>query len=167
MVTDRHVINQEEMNMLVIGTKAPNFSLPDADGNEVALTDYIGKKVLIWFFPKADTPGCTIEGCGLRDNFSQYELESTQILGMSADSPVKQKKFVDKYDFQFPMLCDESKEVLKTYHAWGPKKLYGREYEGILRISYLIDETGVIRKAYSKVKTKTHALDVLADILTL
>jgi peroxiredoxin Q/BCP len=150
--------------MLATGIKAPDFSLPDANGNKIALNDYIGKKVLIWFFPKADTPGCTMEGCSFRDNFDQYELESTQILGMSADSPAKQKKFVEKYGFQFPMLCDESKEVLRTYHAWGPKKLYGREYEGILRISYLIDETGVIREAYSKVKTKTHALDVLADI---
>ncbi len=150
--------------MLEVGSKAPEFSLPDQDGNSVSLSAFKGKKVLLWFFPKAMTPGCTTEGCTLRDEYAEFTAKNVAVLGMSADAPARQKKFADKYEFQYPLLGDEDKDVLRAYHAWGLKKMYGREFEGIIRISYLIDENGMIEKAYPKVKTKTHAQDVLADL---
>jgi peroxiredoxin Q/BCP len=104
------------------------------------------------------------EGQGFRDEFQKFESKNVKIIGMSADSPEKQNKFIVKQAFQFPLLSDESKDVLKAYHAWGKKKLYGREYDGIHRISYLIDEKGMIIKVYPKVNTKTHAQEVLLDI---
>ncbi len=150
--------------MLEIGTKAPDFTLPDINENLVSLNDFKGQKVMLWFFPKANTPGWTVEGKGFRDEFKKFQENNYIIIGMSADSPAKQKKFAEKQDFQYPLLCDEQKDILKAYHAWGKKKLYGREYEGIKRISYLINEAGIILKAYEKVKTKSHAQDVLKDI---
>lgn len=105
-----------------------------------------------------------MEGQGFRDEFRQFEEKNITVLGMSADPPARQKKFVEKNDFQYPLLCDEGKDTLRAYHAWGPKKMAGREYEGIYRISYLIDESGKIEKAYPKVKTKSHAVDVLAGL---
>ncbi len=147
--------------MLRIGAKAPDFTLPDAYGNIVRLSDFLGKKVILWFFPKASTPGCTMEGQSFRDEYTTFEKKGIQILGVSGDSPKAQRNFSEKHGFQFPMLCDESKEMLKQYQAWGRKKLYGREYDGILRISYIIDEQGNIEESFQKVKTKTHAMDVL------
>ena len=150
--------------MLEIGIRAPDFTLPDINEELVSLSDFKGKKVVLWFFPKANTPGWIVEGNGFRAEFKKFQENNYMIIGMSADSPAKQKKFAEKQDFQYPLLCDEQKDILKAYHAWGKKKLYGREYEGIKRISYLIDEKGMILKAYEKVKTKTHAQDVLNDI---
>jgi len=105
-----------------------------------------------------------VEGKGFRDEFKKFKAKNYTIIGMSADPPTKQKKFAEKQEFQYPLLCDEEKNVLRAYHAWGKKKLYGREYEGIKRISYLIDEKGFISKVYEKVKTKSHAQDILNDI---
>ena len=150
--------------MLEVGTKAPDFTLPDINEKMVSLKDFKGQKVILWFFPKANTPGWTVEGKGFRDEFKKFREKNYVIIGLSADSPDKQKKFAEKQEFQYPLLCDEEKNVLKSYYAWGKKKLYGREYEGIKRISYLIDEKGIIQKAYEKVKTKSHAQDVLNDI---
>ena len=125
------------------------------------LGDFLGKKVVLWFFPKANTPGWKIQGCGFRDEFKKFEEKNIKIIGVSADSISKQAKFVEKYNFPYLMLCDESKKMLKSYKAWGLKKFMGREYKGIHRISYLINENGTIEQVYEKVKTKTHALDVL------
>ena len=150
--------------MLEVGTKAPDFTLPDINEKMVSLSDFTGKKVVLWFFPKASTPGWTVEGKGFRAEFKKFQEKNYIIIGMSADSPARQKMFAENQDFQYPLLCDEEKNVLKVYHAWGIKKMYGREYEGIKRISYLIDEDGNILKAYEKVKTKSHAQDVLSDI---
>ena len=150
--------------MLKIGTKAPDFTLPDINENMVSLKDFKGQKVVLWFFPKANTPGWTVEGKGFRAEFKKFKEKNYAIVGMSADSPAKQKKFAEKQEFQYQLLCDEEKDILKAYNAWGIKKMYGREYEGIKRISYLIDEEGMILKAYEKVKTKSHAQDVLDDI---
>ena len=150
--------------MLEVGTKAPDFTLPDQDGNDVSLSDYAGKKVVLWFFPKASTPGWTIEGKGFRDELQKFEEKNVVIIGMSADSPNKQKKFCEKQGFEFPMLCDESKDTLKAYGVWGKKKFMGREYEGIFRNTYIIDENGIIEKAYKKVNVKSHAQDILADL---
>ena len=120
--------------------------------------------MLIWFFPKASTPGCTAQGCNLRDNYAAFSAKNVAIVGISKDPPKRQAKFVDKYDFPFTMLCDESGATIEQYEAWGLKKFMGREFMGILRSSYLIDEEGKIERTYKKVKTKTHGVDVLQDL---
>ena len=150
--------------MLDISTKAPDFTLPDQNGNNVSLGDFLGKKVVLWFFPKASTPGWTIEGQGFRDELQKFVEKNAVVVGMSADSPKKQKKFCDKQEFQFPMLCDEEKETLRAYSVWGKKKFMGREYDGIFRNTYVIDENGLIEKVYKKINVKTHALDILAEL---
>ena len=150
--------------MLEVGQKAPDFSLPDQNGNDVSLSDFSGKKVVLWFFPKASTPGWTIEGQGFRDELNNFKKKNIVVLAMSADSTKKQKNFCDKESFNFPMLSDENKSILKDYGAWGTKKMYGREYEGIYRYTYVIDEKGFVEKAYDKVSVKTHAKDLLAKL---
>ena len=150
--------------MLEIGEKAPDFTLEDQDGKSVSLTDFLGKKVLVWFYPKASTPGWTVQGQGLRDEFENYKEKNTIIIGMSGDSVKKQKNFCEKQSFPLSLLWDPEKSVINQYKALGIKKMYGREYEGIFRISYLINEKGFIEKVYSKVKVKEHAQEVLADI---
>ena len=147
--------------MLNIGDKAPEFTLLDGDENTVSLSDFKGQKVVLWFFPRASTPGWTNEGQGFRDEFQKFKDKNIVVLGMSADSTKKQKTFCEKQSFPFPLLSDEETNVLKAYDAWGLKKMYGREYEGIFRITYVIDEDGNIINAYSKVSVKTHALDIL------
>ena len=149
--------------MLQIGDKAPDFTLPDADNNSVSLSNFIGKKIVLWFYPKANTPGWTIEGKGFRDEFQEFEEKNVQILGCSADPPKKQKKFCEKKNFPYFLLSDESHEMLKAYGVWGKKKFMGREYMGISRVTYIIDENGVIEKVYEKVSVKSHAKDILSD----
>ncbi len=150
--------------MLKEGSKAPGFNLDDQDGNSVSLSDFEGQKVLLWFYPKASTPGWTIEGQELRDEFQNFKDNNTVILGMSADSVKAQKNFCTKQEFPFSLLSDPDKTTIRAYEAIGLKKMYGREYEGIFRVSYLIDEKGVVEKAYEKVKPKEHAQEVLADL---
>ena len=150
--------------MIIIGDKAPNFILPDVDGKSVSLNDYAGGKVVLWFFPKASTPGWIIEGKGFRDEFQKFEEKNIQIIGCSADSPKKQKKFCDKQGFQYPMLCDESHEMLESYGVWGKKKFMGREYMGISRVTYIIDQQGIIERIYEKVNTTSHAQDILKHL---
>ena len=150
--------------MLDVGSKAPSFLLNNQDGNPVSLNDFAGQKLLIWFYPKSNTPGWTIEGQQLRDEFNNFKKRNTSILGISADSVKSQKSFCDKQNFPFSILSDPDKEVINLFEAIGIKKMYGREYEGILRVSYLIDENGLIEKAYAKVKPKDHAKEVLKDI---
>ena len=150
--------------MLSVGSSAPQFTLDDQDGNSVSLSDFKGQKVLLWFYPKASTPGWTIEGQELRDEFNNFQIKNTVILGMSADSVKSQKNFCLKQEFPFSLLSDPEKNTIRDYEAIGLKKMYGREYEGIFRISYLIDENGLIEKAYEKVKPKEHAKEVLVDL---
>ena len=150
--------------MLNIGDKAPDFTLPNQDEASVSLSDFKGKKVVLWFFPKASTPGWTNEGIGFRDELEEYNKLNVAVLGVSADPPAKQKKFVDKYDFNYPMLCDESHSMLEDYGVWGLKKFMGREYMGISRVTYIISEEGLIEKVYDKVATKSHAKDILQDL---
>ena len=150
--------------MLKEGMKAPNFSLEDQNGDLVKLKDFEGKKVLLWFYPKASTPGWTIEGQRLRDEFQNFKQANTVVLGMSADTVKSQNNFCNKQNFPFQLLSDTEKTTIRAYEAIGMKKMYGREYEGIFRISYLIDEEGIIEKVYSKVKPKEHASEVLKDI---
>ena len=150
--------------MLKVGAKAPDFTLDTQDGTQISLSDFQGQKVLLWFYPRASTPGWINEGQGLRDEFKSFARKNTIILGMSADSIKRQKNFAAKQEFQFQLLSDPDKEVIRSYRAIGMKKMYGREYEGILRIAYLIDEKGNIDKVYDKVSTKTFAGDALLDL---
>ena len=157
-------ISMQERCMLTAGQKAPDFTLLNQDGEEVSLSQYTGQKVILWFFPKASTPGWTVEGQGFRDELAHFQSKNTVILGMSADSVKRQKNFCVKQQFNYSLLSDPDKNTLKAYGAWGLKKMYGKEYEGIIRCTYVIDESGIIEKVYSKVKTKTHAIDILADL---
>ena len=150
--------------MLSIGSNAPEFQLSDQDGDTVNIKDFEGQKVLLWFYPKASTPGWTTQGQGLRDEFKNFKKYNTVILGMSADSIKAQNNFCAKQEFPFQLLSDPDKEVMRSYEAIGMKKMYGREYEGILRVAYLIDENGKIEQAYEKVSPKTHAGIVLEDL---
>ena len=150
--------------MLSIGSNAPEFQLSDQDGKIVNIKDFEGQKVLLWFYPKASTPGWTTQGQGLRDEFKNFKKYNTVILGMSADSIKAQSNFCAKQEFPFQLLSDPDKEVMRSYEAIGMKKMYGREYEGILRVAYLIDENGKIEQAYEKVSPKTHAGIVLEDL---
>ena len=150
--------------MISVGDKAPQFTLDDQDGNPVSLADFRGGKVLVWFYPKANTPGCTAEGCSLRDHAAEFSEQGITILGMSKDSVRRQKNFAVKHDFPYRLLADPSGATIEAFGAWGLKKFMGREFDGILRSSFLIDEAGVIEQVYAKVKTKTHGADVLANL---
>ena len=150
--------------MLKVGDKAPEFTHKDQNGNEVSLGDFAGKKVLVWFFPKASTPGCTAEGCNLRDNYGGLQDKNVEVIGISKDSVKRQSNFATKYEFPYPMLSDEEGATVNAFGCWGPKKFMGREFDGIHRKSFLIDENGKIERIYEKVKTKTHGDDVLADL---
>jgi len=150
--------------LLKIGDKAPEFNLLNQDGKEISLNKLKGTQLLLWFYPKASTPGWTIQGQGFRDELNQFNDKSIKVFGVSADSVKKQKNFHQKQKFNFDLLSDESHTMLKKYGAWGLKKFMGREYMGINRISYLIDAMGIIEKVYDKVKTKTHSLDILNEL---
>ena len=136
---------------LTSGDRAPAFTLPDQDGNGVELSGLKGRKVLVYFYPKADTPGCTTQSCELSAIRDDVDV---QIIGISPDPPEKQKKFDDKYSLGFPLLSDPDHAVAEKYGAWGPKKLYGREYEGIIRSAFLIDEQGKVAEAWPKISPK-------------
>lgn len=143
------------------GDKAPNFSGVDQDGKAHKLADYAGKKLVVFFYPKASTPGCTAEACDLRDNFERFKVNNYELLGVSADSQKAQLKFKDKYEFPFPLLADEDKSVINAFGVWGPKKFMGKEYDGIHRTTFVIDENGIIEEVIEKVKTKEHAAQIL------
>ena len=148
--------------LLEVGSVAPDFSLLNQDSEMISLSNLKGKKVIIWFYPKANTPGWTIEGQGFRDEFKQFEDQDVIILGVSADPVNKQKKFCDKQGFPYDLLSDESHEMLEAYGVWGKKKFMGREYMGISRISYIVDKNGKIEHISEKVKTMSHAKDMLS-----
>lgn len=146
--------------MLTLHAPAPTFSLPDQDGVIHTLEQYKGKKVLLYFYPKDDTPGCTTEACNFRDGYKAFQDLGLVILGVSADSIKSHKKFAEKYELPFPLLSDETKAVCEAYGVWGMKKFMGREYMGISRQSFLIDEQGKLSKIYEEVKAKEHAEEV-------
>jgi peroxiredoxin Q/BCP len=151
------------MKKIKLNTKAPDFNLPDQDGKLHKLSDYKGKWILLYFYPKDNTPGCTKEACGIRDEFKNFKNLNIVVLGVSADSSESHKKFAQKYKLPFTLLSDESKKVLKKYGVWGKKKFMGKEYEGILRTSFLINPDGKIVKIYEQVKPDIHAKEVLKD----
>lgn len=150
------------MNMLKVGDKVPDFSAKDQDGNTINLNDYKGKKLVVFFYPKANTPGCTAEACNLRDNYKELQDQGFELLGVSADSEKKQANFKDKYEFPFPLLADEDHTVINTFGVWGPKKFMGKEYDGIHRTTFIINGDGVVENVIEKVKTKDHAAQKLA-----
>lgn len=143
------------------GDKSPNFSALDQDGNIHNLSDYSGKKLVVFFYPKANTPGCTAEACDLRDNFERFQANNYAILGVSADAAKAQLKFKEKYNFPFPLLADEDKKVIESFGVWGPKKFMGRDYDGIHRTTFIIDENGIIDEVINDVKTKVHSSQIL------
>ena len=149
------------------GELAPDFCLLDQDGNEHTLSNYQGRWVLVYFYPKDDTPGCTAQACAIRDADPDFAKLDAVVLGVSADSVKSHKKFADKYGLTFPLLADEDKKVVNEYGVWGRKKFMGREYDGIFRTSFLINPEGKIAKVYENVKAAEHAEMVLKDLNTL
>lgn len=150
--------------MLNVGDTAPDFTLSDQFGEIHKLSDYRGKKVVLYFYPKDDTPGCTKEACSFRDNFQEYRKRKMVVLGVSKDSTKSHVKFSEKYSLPFTLLSDDDTEVSQAYGVWGLKKFMGKEYYGINRMTFIIDEDGQILRIYEKVKPENHAEEILADI---
>lgn len=149
--------------MLANGTKAPDFELPDQDNQKHSLRDYRGKWVVLYFYPKDNTPGCTKEACNFRDSYRQLLAKGIVILGISKDSVESHQKFAAKYQLNFPLLADTEKQAIQAYEAWGVKKFMGREFAGVKRITYLIDPEGSIRQGFAKVNPLTHAQEILKN----
>lgn len=149
------------MNTLKVGDNAPNFEATDNQGIIRKLNDYSGKKLVVFFYPKASTPGCTIEACNLRDHYQTFQAKGYEIIGVSADSEKRQQNFALKHELPFPLLADESHSVINSFGVWGPKKFMGKEYDGIHRTTFIIDEKGIIEEVIAKVKTKAHAQQIL------
>jgi peroxiredoxin Q/BCP len=147
---------------LKVGDKVPNFTVNDEQGNSISLSDYKGKKLIVFFYPKANTPGCTVEACNLRDHYAELQAQGYELLGVSADTEKRQSNFKKKYNFPFPLLADTEKEVINAFGVWGPKKFMGRVFDGIHRITFIINEEGVVERVIDKVKTKEHAAQILA-----
>jgi peroxiredoxin Q/BCP len=149
------------MTTLKVGDKAPDFTGIDQNGNEIKLSSFIGKKVVLFFYPKASTPGCTAEACNLQDNLDRFIAENYQVIGVSADSEKRQLNFATKNNLNYPLIADETKKVIELYGVWGPKKFMGREYDGIHRTTFIINENGIIEDIILKVKTKAHTEQIL------
>lgn len=149
------------MKPLQVGESVPHFSVIDDRGKLQQLSDYKGQKLVVFFYPKASTPGCTAEACDLRDHYKDLQAEGYALLGVSADSVKRQRNFSEKYAFPFPLLADEDKQVIEAFGVWGPKKFMGREYDGIHRMTFIVDENGVVERLIEKVKTKAHAAQIL------
>lgn len=149
------------MTTLQKGDKAPNFSAKDQDGNVHSLADYKGKKLVVFFYPKANTPTCTVEACNLRDNFERFKANNYELLGVSADTAKAQNNFKKKFDLPFPLLADDDHSVINAFGVWGPKKFMGREFDGIHRETFVIDEKGIIEEVITDVKSKMHADQLL------
>lgn len=155
------------MNLIQVGKKAPSFTLNDQNGKSHSLSEYKDTFVLIYFYPKDDTPGCTKEACSIRDNFPSFKKLDITVFGISADSEKSHKKFKEKYSLPFTLLSDPDHAVAESFGAWGRKKFMGREYDGIFRVSFLIGKDGKVLKVYDKVQPDQHAEEVLADLQAL
>lgn len=149
------------MSTVKPGDPAPSFTGTDQYGNSIALDDFKGSKLVIYFYPKANTPGCTAESCSLSDNYAALQKMGYKVVGVSADSVKAQKNFSDKYGFPFQLIADTEKTIIKSFGAWGVKKMYGKEYEGIMRYTFLIDEKGIITDVIEKVDTRNHAKQII------
>lgn len=151
------------MTSLKEGDKAPDFRAPNENEQVVSLSDFQGKKVILYFYPKDMTPGCTAESCNLGENYSTLQDKGFVVLGVSPDPAKKHQKFIDKYSLPFSLIADEDKEVIRSYGVWGPKKFMGKEYDGVHRTTFVIDENGLIEKIFTKVKTKDHSNQILSS----
>lgn len=151
------------MSTVKEGMKAPDFTAIDHNGNTISLSDFRGKKVILYFYPKDDTPGCTAEACNLRDNYGLLISKGFAILGVSPDGSRSHKKFTEKYELPFSLLPDEDKKIIQAYGVWGPKKFMGKAYDGVYRTTFVIDEAGMILKVFDKVETKDHAAQILKE----
>ena len=152
------------MAHLKVGDKAPLIEAIDSKGNKINLKSYKGKKVILYFYPKDNTPGCTAEACNLRDNYSVLLEKGFVIIGVSADSEKSHENFINKYELPFPLITDTDKKVIQDYGAWGEKMMYGKSYEGILRKTFIISEDGLIDKIFDKVNTKDHTNQILREL---
>jgi thioredoxin-dependent peroxiredoxin len=152
------------MALLEVGDKAPEFKTTDQDGESVSLKDFRGRKIVLYFYPKDDTPGCTKEACGFRDDYSKFRKRKIEVLGVSVDDERSHKKFAEKYDLPFRLLADTDKKIVKDYGVWGEKSLYGRKFMGIHRVTYVIDEKGKVAAVWPKVKPDGHADEILASV---
>lgn len=152
------------MTPLKEGDKAPDFSGVNEKGETVSLSDFKGQKLILYFYPKDNTPGCTAEACNLRDHHQVLKEKGYAILGVSPDSERKHQNFIGKYDLPFSLIADTDKEILQAYGVWGPKQMYGRTYDGVYRTTFVIDEEGTIEKVFKKVKTKAHAEQILESV---
>ncbi len=152
------------MALLTEGAKAPEFKGVNQNGDTINLSDYVGKKIILFFYPKDNTPGCTAESCNLRDNYSVLQEKGFEVIGISPDSAKSHTNFINKFSLPYNLIADTEKTILKAYGAWGLKKMYGKEYEGVLRTTYIINEEGIITKVFSKVQTKDHAEQILESL---
>ena len=152
--------------MLQIGMKAPEFTLLNQNGESVSLSDFRGKKVVLYFYPKDNTSGCTAEACSLRDNYTELRKQGYEVIGVSVDSSTSHRKFIDKYELPFPLIADTEKKLVESMGVWGEKSMYGRKYMGTFRTTFLINEEGIIEKVYSpkEIKTKTHGEQILGSM---
>jgi peroxiredoxin Q/BCP len=152
------------MNLLQPGAKAPDFSTTDQSGKKITLKDYRGKKVVLYFYPKDDTPGCTKEACAFRDHFAEFKQLGVEVLGVSVDTEKSHKSFAEKFKLPFTLLADTDKKIVNAYGVWGEKSMYGRKYMGTNRVTYLVNESGYIAAVFPKVKPQEHAEEILALI---
>jgi peroxiredoxin Q/BCP len=152
------------MALLEVGDRAPEFKTTDQDGESVSLKDFRGRKIVLYFYPKDDTPGCTKEACSFRDDYSKFRKRKIEVLGVSVDDEKSHKKFAEKYDLPFRLLADTDKKIVKDYGVWGEKSLYGRKFMGIHRVTYVIDEKGKVAAVWPKVKPDGHADEILASV---
>lgn len=150
--------------MLEQGIKAPDFTLNDKDGKEVSLSDFLGKKVVLYFYPRDNTPGCTKQACGFRDNYDKYKDNDIVVIGISKDSEKSHSNFINKHDLPFILLSDPELKAIQSYDVWKEKNMYGKKSMGVVRTTYIIDEQGNIEKVYGKVKAATNAEDILMDL---
>jgi peroxiredoxin Q/BCP len=152
------------MDLLQVGVKAPDFSATDQNGEKVTLKGFSGKKVVLYFYPKDDTPGCTKEACAFRDHFAEFKKLGVVVLGVSVDTEKSHKSFAEKFKLRFTLLADTDKKIVNAYGVWGEKSMYGRKYMGTNRVTYLIDEAGRIAAVFPKVKPEEHAQEILAQL---
>jgi len=163
LILEPETTKNKQMNTLSPGDKAPEFTGTDQSGNTVRLSDFSGSKLIVYFYPKDNTPGCTAEACNLRDNYSLLMEKGFRIVGVSADSVKSHKGFAEKFDLPFPLIADTEKQIIKAFGIWGPKKFMGRTFDGIHRYTFVIDGNGVVEKVFDKVDTKNHTEQILKE----